>query len=201
MMAVLNPSVGCPFVGPVGSFGIFAGLQAPGSWRRSPATASTSGQGRSIGRVVYPRQRRRSAGFLDTLANAASEVDGPVTGGCDPPLGLRRRAAARGGRPAAARAAVLPRSNRTRDPIAMVNDDGELMAVADLGTNPRASPSTRPQQSLQPGEVQLTVWHIADRQPLGSVAHPGREVPAIAWYRDRRMVVGGHRHSSRGAEC
>ena len=73
--------------------------------------------------------------------------------------------------------------------FAMVSDDTELMAIADLGTNREVRPSTRWQPKPPIGDVQLTVWRIEDGQQLSATALHGRDVLGIAWSRDRRVLA------------
>jgi WD40 repeat protein len=73
--------------------------------------------------------------------------------------------------------------------FAMVSDDGELIAVADLGTNRRFRPSTRAQPTPPAGEVQLTVLRIRDSKPISTVTLHGRDVRGIEWSRDGRVLA------------
>jgi WD40 repeat protein len=72
---------------------------------------------------------------------------------------------------------------------AMVSDDGEWIAVVDLGTNRLVRPSTRPQPQPPVGEVQLTVYNISDGQARSTAALHGRVVHRIAWSRDSRLLA------------
>jgi len=73
--------------------------------------------------------------------------------------------------------------------FAMVSDDGELMAVADLGTNQRIRPSTRAQPPPPVGDLQLSVWRIDANQRLRTVDLHGRKVFGIEWSRDRQWLA------------
>jgi WD40 repeat protein len=72
---------------------------------------------------------------------------------------------------------------------ATVSDDGQLMAIADLGTNAPVRPSTRAQPTVSAGEVNISLWKIGESRPQAHRALAGRHVSAMAWSRDGRILA------------
>ncbi len=74
---------------------------------------------------------------------------------------------------------------------AAIADDGQRVAVADLGTNEDVRPSTRPTAPRPAGVVNLTVWHLGEAASRLTVPIAGRDVTAMAWSRDGASILVG----------
>jgi hypothetical protein len=74
---------------------------------------------------------------------------------------------------------------------ASVSDDGQLVAVADRGTNERVRASTRRRPLPPAGSVNVSLWRLGETHPHWNVAITGRDAGAVAWSDDATTIVVG----------